>query len=50
MEVVYPIGLLLLLAALVYATMQSRKRRQAKGEVLPEERVDEVARERSDVL
>ncbi|MBS7540774.1 hypothetical protein [Ancylobacter lacus] len=50
MEVVYPIGILLRLVALVYATMQSRKRRQAKDRVLPEGRVDEVARERSDVL
>lgn len=40
MEILYGVGILLLLGALVYAMRQSKRRRQAKGIELPEERVD----------
>ncbi|MDF2998254.1 MAG: hypothetical protein K0R27_3891 [Xanthobacteraceae bacterium] len=40
MELVFGIGALLLLAAIIYGTNQSKRRREERGIVLPEEKVD----------
>lgn len=40
MELMFGLGALALLAAIAFGMHQSRKRRQAKGIVLPEEKTD----------
>ncbi|UOK71305.1 hypothetical protein [Ancylobacter polymorphus] len=40
MEIMFGIGVLLLLGVLAYAMNQSKRRRQAKDIELPEEKVD----------
>jgi hypothetical protein len=40
MELLFGLGALVLLAAIIYANYQSRRRRRERGIVLPEEEVD----------